>query len=220
MLYDKDQFDNAVMTYRILEDEYTDAQRYKHVSGIINFNFYSFSGLITLLALCMGTYLVFTLLREVILVDYQILIFGEILLIAIFIWRRFKRYKMKKNVKDAYLKEMRDISQRSMQRQQWLKTSSIVPACNQQDLGRLSIFISYMEEGRAQSLTQAINLYYRELREMEREQRRYEEERRYNNERLRVEREKISAIDDLKYEQDRTNNELEYQSRVIRFGYK
>ena len=66
-----------------------------------------------------------------------------------------------------------------------------------------------MKEGRAQNLTQLIKLYYRELREMEHEQRRYEEERRYNDEQLRVEREKISAIDDLRFEQARTNDELD-----------
>ena len=115
---------------------------------------------------------------------------------------------------------MDEISQKSQLRQKWLKTSSMVPASHQRDLERLRIFISYMEEGRAPTLTQAINLYYRELRAMEREQRRYEEERRYNDERLKVERDKVSAIDDLRFEQARTNDELEYQSRVIRFNYK
>ena len=97
MLYDKDQFDNIVTTYRILEDENADAQRYKHLSGIVNFNFFSFSGLITLLILWAGIYLIFILLREVILMDFWILISGEILLTIIFIWRRFKRNEMKKH---------------------------------------------------------------------------------------------------------------------------
>lgn len=296
MLCDKDQFDNVVATYRLLSEENAEAQRYKALSKIVNFKFFSISGLFKLLFFWIISFLLLILFGGILLmilpnvfypdpstvvqinkllalilnpvwsillpivtsfegsvinlvqlvvpssnflipyygfqlnsasipdmfvrIFFCILIYGEILLTILFIWKRARRASIKRKQGPAIRDEMANIEQRSQERQTWLNNSSIVPASHRNDLDRVGAFASYMEEGRATNLTEAINLYYYEVREKEREQRRLEEERRYHNEQLRLESEKVNAINDLKAEQRRANEELEYQSRIIRFDYK
>lgn len=137
-----------------------------------------------------------------------IIIYGEIIATVVFILRRIKKLKLKKNSSDVMIKEMELISQNSQERQNWLHTYSIVPS-GLWDLEKLGTCLSYMEGGRAKTFQEAVNLYYYEVREAQRQA----EERRYRNEQLQLERDKVNAINDLKNEQRLMNEELVWYHR-------
>lgn len=139
-----------------------------------------------------------------------IIIYGEIAATAVFIIRRIKKLRLKRKSGDVMVREMELISQNSQERQNWLHTYSIVPS-GLWDLEKLGACISYMDGGRAGTFQEAVNLYYYEIREAQRQA----EEKRYRNEQLWLERDKINAINDLKNEQKRIKEELEWQNSVI-----
>ena len=290
-MYDQNEYNNMIATYRCIEEEASEKKRYNYLSGIVNFKFLSISRILLLLVIWFVLFFVvlfvtaivisilspiisfsegsimlandicslllipgWTILLPVITVlepvlveclqfilpncgiialpnVYQIgsasvadfwskifllcIVYSELLATVLFICRGIKKSKLRKTKGADFQREMNIISQNSQNRQNWLHNCSIVPS-GLWDTKMISILLAYMENGRADTLKEAINLYHRDLRE---QQRAYEEQR-YRNEQLRLERERVDALDRLQAEERATREAIEYQSNVIRFRYR